>query len=81
MIPARRLQGAAIYLAVILVSAVAAELFARQRTLGQFVGGGKEMQQAAARLLKSVGTLHRWRWIAAGAMVASIVVFFAVVLR
>ncbi|HEX7728302.1 MAG TPA: hypothetical protein VF392_04640 [Terracidiphilus sp.] len=81
MIPERRMQGAAIYLAVILLSAVAAELLARQRTLGQFASGGKEMQQAAARLLKSIGTLRRWRWIAAGAVVASIVTFFAIVLR
>lgn len=82
MIPQNRPTAVIVFLAVLAIAAVAAELLARAFALRQFALSGNAAQKhAAGRLLQSAGTIVRWRIAAAAAAVGAIVAFFAVVLH
>jgi hypothetical protein len=81
MLPQNRLAAAGIFLAVVAVTAVAAEALSRHFLLKGFPSSGNpESRKAASRLLQSIGTLRRWRIAAAITTTAAIISFFAVTL-
>lgn len=79
MLPQNRLVAAVIFPAVVALTAIAAELFARYFFLKGFSGSGNvESRKAANRLLHSTGIIRRWRIAAAVTTVAVIISFFTV---
>lgn len=80
MIPQNRPTAFMVFLGVLAVAAVVAEVLARTFVLRQFAQASNAAQrQAASRFLRSVGTIMRWRIAAAAATIGAIVAFFAVV--
>jgi hypothetical protein len=80
LLPQNRPLAAVIFLAVAALTAIAAELFARYFFLKRFSADNAESRKAASRLLRSTGTIRRWRVWAAITTATSIISFFAVML-
>lgn len=81
MLPGNRTTAAAIFLAVVAVIAIVAELLSHYFFLKGFSNSGNsESRQAAHRLLGGAGTLRRWRVATAVTTVVALVSFLAITL-
>lgn len=81
MLPQNRPVAAVIFLVLMALTAIAAEVLARYFFLKGFSSSGNaESRKAASRLLHSTGTIRRWRIVAVITTVAVIISFFAVTL-
>lgn len=81
MLPQNRLVATVIFLIVVALTTIAAEVSARYFFLKGFSNtGNAESRRAASRFLHSTGILRRWRIAAAITTVAVIISFFAVTL-